>query len=103
MVCGTVQEILNTLLDAEVDRLCQARRYERTAARTDTRAGYYTRKLHTRAEEVKLKMPKLRPSTFETAIIERYRRRSVRRGRGGDADGAAFGRGKRLRQNRSAG
>ncbi|GEM_PF-6134179 len=37
--------------------------------------GYYKRKLQTRAGEVKLKMPKLRRQTFETAIIERYRRR----------------------------
>jgi len=75
MVRGTVEETLNALLDAEADRLCQAKRYERTAARRDTRAGHYARKLQTRVGEVKLKMPKLRRSTFETAIIERYRRR----------------------------
>jgi len=72
---GTVQETLNTLLDEEADRLCKARRYERTDERQDTRAGYYTRKLHTKAGEVDIKMPKLRVLPFETAIIERYRRR----------------------------
>jgi putative transposase len=41
----------------------------------DTRAGSYGRKLHTKAGEVTLKIPKLRKTTFETAIIERYRRR----------------------------
>jgi transposase-like protein len=41
----------------------------------DTRAGSYDRTLHTKAGEVKLKVPKLRQQAFETAIIERYRRR----------------------------
>ena len=40
-----------------------------------TRAGHYERKLQTKAGEVRLKIPKLRQHTFETAIIERYRRR----------------------------
>jgi len=75
MVRGTVEEALNAMLDAEADRLCGAARYERTEARKDTRAGSYERSLHTKAGEVKLNMPKLRHSTFETAIIERYRRR----------------------------
>jgi transposase-like protein len=75
MVRGTVEEALNAMLDAEADRLCGAGRYERNEARKDTRAGSYDRSLHTRAGEVKLKVPKLRQQTFETAIIERYRRR----------------------------
>ena len=32
-------------------------------------------RLQTKAGEVKLRIPKLRSQTFETAIIERYRRR----------------------------
>jgi transposase-like protein len=75
MVRGTVEEALNALLDAEADRLCGAARYERSEARRDTRAGSYDRSLHTKAGEVTLKVPKLRRQTFETAIIERYRRR----------------------------
>jgi putative transposase len=50
-------------------------RYERSEARKDTRAGHYTRNLETKAGKVKLKVPKLRTLPFETAIIERYRRR----------------------------
>ena len=50
---------------------------ERTEARRDSRAGTYERKLQTKAGEVKLKVPKLRQQTFETAIIERYRRREA--------------------------
>src|SRR6478752_9508340 len=75
VVRGSVEETLNALLDAEADRLCNAQRYERTEARRDTRAGHYERKLQTKAGEVKLRIPKLRMQTFETAIIERYRRR----------------------------
>src|SRR5512133_3175288 len=77
VVRGSVEETLNALLDAEADRLCNAGRYERTEARRDTRAGSYERRLHTRAGEVRLKVPKLRRQTFETAIIERYRRRET--------------------------
>jgi putative transposase len=77
IVRGTVQETLNALLDEEADRLCNAKRYERTDARKDTRAGYYPRALHTKAGEVELKVPKLRTLPFETAIIERYRRRET--------------------------
>lgn len=75
MVRGSVEETLNTMLDAEADRLTNAKRYERTEARKDTRAGYYERKLQTKAGEVSLRVPKLRQMKFETAIIERYRRR----------------------------
>jgi putative transposase len=77
VVRSTVEETLNGMLDAEADRLCQASRYERTQQRRDTRAGSYERKLHTRAGEVTLKVPKLRKLPFETAVIERYRRREA--------------------------
>jgi len=75
VVRTSVEETLNGMLDAEADRLCQAKRYERTAERIDTRAGSYERKLQTKAGEVKLKVPRLRSLPFETQIIERYRRR----------------------------
>lgn len=75
MVKTTVEETLNALLDAEADQLAGAGKYERTEARKDYRAGHYQRKLHTKAGEVNLKMPKLRKVPFETAIIERYQRR----------------------------
>jgi transposase-like protein len=75
MVRSTVEETLNDMLNAEADRLCNAQRYEHTEARTDGRAGHYKRKLHSKAGEVELKIPKLRRAKFETAIIERYKRR----------------------------
>jgi transposase-like protein len=75
VVRGTVEETLNAMLDAQADQLCNAQRYERSEGRKDTRAGHYARTLHTQAGPVQLKVPKLRQTTFETAIIERYRRR----------------------------
>src|SRR5580704_7853763 len=74
VVRSTVEE-LNALLDAEADQLCGARKYERAEGRKDTRAGSYERQLQTKAGQVSLKVPKLRSLPFETAIIERYRRR----------------------------
>jgi len=75
VVRQSVEETLNSLLDAEADTLCQARRYERNAERASTRAGHYERNLQTKVRTVQLKVPKLRHMPFETAIIERYRRR----------------------------
>lgn len=75
VVRSTVEETLNALLDAEADRLCGAKKYERSDGRKDTRAGSYDRKLATKAGGVTLTVPKLRSLPFETAIIERYRRR----------------------------
>ena len=75
LVTDTVQEVLNQVLDAEADEMVGAVRYERSADRQDYRSGSYTRKLHTKAGEVTLSIPKLREQTFQTAIIERYRRR----------------------------
>jgi transposase-like protein len=75
LVRSTVKETLNEMLDAEADQLCNARRYERTQLRANGRAGHYKRRFHTTSGEVELKMPKLRYAKFETAIIERYKRR----------------------------
>ena len=60
LVRASVEETLNKLLDAEADQLANAGKYERTAARKDTRAGHYKRKLTTKAGEVTLQIPKLR-------------------------------------------
>ena len=75
VVRSSVEETLNGLLDAEADQICRAQRYERSAERVDGRAGHYERKLETKAGEVTLRVPKLRRLPFETAIVERYKRR----------------------------
>ncbi len=76
-VWETIEETLNAMLDAEADKICNAQRYERNPERKDSRAGHYERKLHTVAGEVTLQVPKLRKLPFETAIIERYKRREI--------------------------
>jgi transposase-like protein len=75
VVRDAVEETLNALLDAEADALCGAQKYERSPDRTDYRAGSYRRTFHTKAGEVELKIPKLRRATFESQVIERYKRR----------------------------
>lgn len=74
LVRKTVEETLNALLDEEASELVGAERYERTAGREAYRSGHYTRRLVTGAGEVELSVPKLRGATFQTAVIERYRR-----------------------------
>ncbi len=77
IVRGSVEETLNSLLEAEADRLCNAGRYERSEARRDTRAGRSARKLHTRAGEVQVQGAEAsHADASTTAIIERYRRRA---------------------------
>jgi len=75
LVRRSVEETLNDLLEQEAAELTNADRYERTEERKGYRSGHYERNLTTTSGEVKLKMPKLKGVAFETAIIERYRRR----------------------------
>jgi len=77
IVRSSVEETLNRLLDAEADHICRAQRCERSPDRVDGRAGHYERKLETKAGEVKLRVPKLGRLPFETAIIERCKRREA--------------------------
>lgn len=75
LVRSSVEETLNGLLDQEAEQLTNAVRYERTEARQGYRSGHYSRNLTTTSGDVTLKVPKLKGVSFETAIIERYRRR----------------------------
>ena len=75
LVRGSVEETLNELLEAEAEKLTQAARYERNEQRQGYRSGHYSRNLTTTSGDVTLKVPKLKGISFETAIIERYRRR----------------------------
>ena len=75
LVRSSVEETLNALLDKEADELVNAQKYERSADRQGYRSGHYKRNFQTTAGDVELKVPKLKGVPFETAIIERYRRR----------------------------
>ena len=74
LVRGSVEETLNELLEKEAETLTQAARYERNEARQGYRSGHYDRNLTTTSGDVTLHMPRLKGISFETAIIERYRR-----------------------------
>ncbi len=67
LVRSSVEDTLNALLDKEADELVNAGKYERS--------GHYKRNSQTTAGKVELNVPKLKGVPFETAIIERYRRR----------------------------
>lgn len=60
-------------MEAEVEKLTQAARYERNEHRQGCRSGHYSRNRTTTSGDVTLKVPKLKGISFETAIIERYR------------------------------
>ena len=75
LVRGSVEETLNELLEKEAESLTQAARYERSEARQGYRSGHYDRNLTTTSGDVTLHVPRLKGVSFETAIIERYRRR----------------------------
>lgn len=75
LVRSSVEETLNALLDKEADELVNAGKYERSRERQGYRSSHYKRNFHTTAGEVELSAPKLKGVPFETAIIERYRRR----------------------------
>ena len=55
--------------------MTNAARYERLEEGQGYRSGHYSRNLTTDSGDVSLKMSKLKGISFETAIIERYRRR----------------------------
>ena len=75
LVRGSVEETLNELLEQEAEQFTQAARYERSEARRGYRSGHYDRNLTTTSGDVTLHVPRLKGVSFETAIIERYRRR----------------------------
>ena len=66
---GTVEETLNGMLDAGRFGCPTPRSTRGAVAGIDTRAGHYQRRLHTRAGEMTLKVPKLRQQTFCSTLI----------------------------------
>ena len=77
LVRKTVQDTINALLEQEAEEMVGAERYERTAGREAYRSGHYKRRLTTTSGQIELEVPKLRGATFQTAVIERYRRRET--------------------------
>lgn len=77
LVDSSIEETLNALLDHEAHKLVKTEKYERSGERQGYRSGHYSRNFSTTAGDVRLKMPKFKGVPFETAIIERYKRRET--------------------------
>ena len=73
LVKSSVEKTPNALLEHEADELVNAERYECSGYRS----GHYDRNFTTTSGDVTLHVPKLKGVQFETAIIERYRRRET--------------------------
>lgn len=81
MVREKVERTVNAMLDAEADEIANAARYERSGGRKAYRAGHYERSLTAKAGRLEPKVPKLKGSLFESAVIERLSQtRGKRRG-----------------------
>lgn len=75
LVRSSVEETLNALLDHEADELVNAEKYECPGDRKGYRSGHYERNFSTTSGDVTLRVPKLKGIQFQTAVIERYKRR----------------------------
>ena len=69
-----LQKVMQETLEAEMDKLLGAERYERTSMRTGYRSGYYERTLITRVCPIELRVPQDRDGRFSTEKFERYQR-----------------------------
>ena len=75
LVAEKVTEPLNASPALQADEIANAARYERAGERKAYRAGHYDRSLTAKAGRLGLKVPKLKSEVFESAVIERHRRR----------------------------
>ena len=64
LIRQSVEDTINSLLDAEADAICNATRYQHSPDRLDSRAGSYKRKLLTTSGEVELTVPRFRQTQF---------------------------------------
>lgn len=69
-----IQQVLQEMLEAEMDRLLGASKSERSDRRLGYRSGYYPRTLLTRVGRVSLRVPRDREGRFSTEIFDRYQR-----------------------------
>lgn len=75
LIRGSVEKTLNELLEQEAEKLTQAARHEQNEARQGCRSEHNDRNLTWISGDVTLQVPRLQGISFETPVIERYRRR----------------------------
>ena len=71
-----IQEALQQVLEAEMDKARQAEKGERTG-RLGYRSGHYGRTLVTRVGKIELRVPQDRQGRFRTEVFERYQQREA--------------------------
>ena len=78
---SVAEAVLQMLMEADVEGLIGAGRYERTGERLNWRNGYRERTLDTRLGSVQLRVPKLRQGSYFPPFLEPRRRRWSRSSR----------------------
>lgn len=74
---GAIRLALETLLEEEVKSMIGAARYERTAARRDSRNGTYLRQLITSMGYMDIEVPRTRLQGAPTDVLGKYQRRTA--------------------------
>jgi len=74
---SVVEKLVQSSLNAEIERHLQARPYERTSGRRGHRNGYKRRRLKTRVGELELKLPQSRDGEYQTQLFGRYQRQEA--------------------------
>ena len=69
-----LRESIQQYLEAEMDEVLRAGKWERSDERRGHRSGYYTRGLVTRVGKIELRVPQDRLGRFSTEVFERYQR-----------------------------
>ena len=69
-----LKESIQQYLEAEMDEVLGAGKWERSEDRRGHRSGYYTRSLVTRVGKIELRVPQDRLGRFSTEVFERYQR-----------------------------
>lgn len=69
-----LRDSIQQYLEAEMEELLQAGKWERNGERRGYRSGYYSRSLVTRIGKIELRVPQDRLGRFSTEIFDRYQR-----------------------------
>lgn len=71
---GLLQEVVQQVLEAEMEEVVGAGKWERSEGRVGYRSGYRERTLITRVGKLELRVPQDRAGRFSTELFERYQR-----------------------------
>ena len=69
-----LRESIQQYLEAEMEEVLRAGKWERSEDRRGYRSGYYTRHLVTRVGKIELRVPQDRLGRFSTEVFDRYQR-----------------------------